>query len=325
VSDDREYLTEEEARRLWQRAAQLQAEAAARAEASAGEGEGGEGADDASGSSPRGSTGYALTHVRAAAIEAGIEPEFVDAALAEATGERLVAGDAAGKHRISRWILGNPDPMVTVRRRIRAAPRRVLDAMEAILPHDPFRLTLVDRRGDPLAGGMLTFEIQSQGIAAIGRGGFAADLQMASDLTKIHITLQPAPDGSGTEMLVRGPVWAGWPLAASVSSVLVLAGAVGGAGLGYGLATVALPILLVAVVAAVLLGTGGGAGGLALARALTGFSKRKDEHALNTLVSAVAAEAEGGWFAAGSPVEAEASGTPRISPQQSSSSEGDGH
>ncbi len=62
---DPEVLSEEEAARLWERAAQLQAEAAGRIEAPE--------VTDAAMASP----GYALAHVRSAALEAGIASEFV--------------------------------------------------------------------------------------------------------------------------------------------------------------------------------------------------------------------------------------------------------
>ena len=77
MTDPRDILTEDEARRLWQKAAQLQAEAARLAEAKA--------SHDAEGDVEgprRDGEGYALVHVRAAAVEAGISEEFVDAALA---------------------------------------------------------------------------------------------------------------------------------------------------------------------------------------------------------------------------------------------------
>lgn len=298
VSDDREYVTEQEARRLWQRAAQLQAEAAARAEALASGSDEHEGSPGATRAADPASDGYALTHVRNAALEAGIGPEFVDAAIADLRSERLVPAAGAEEHPLAWRILGKPDPTITIRRRVHAAPRGLLDAMEAILPHDPFNLTLLDRRGDPLKGGVLTFEIQSQGIAAIGRGGFAADLQMASDLTRIHIALVPAPDGASAELVVRGPVSAGWRVGAGLAAVLV---AVGGGLCGsaaVGLSTLLGPVAILAVVASVLACVAGGSAGLALSRAVYRYGQRKDEHALDTLASAVAAQAEGGWFRA---------------------------
>ncbi len=324
MSDDREYLTEEEARHLWQRAAQLQAEAAARAEALGGGQEGDEESAETPAEAPGPSDGYPLTHVRAAALEAGIGPEFVDAALSEARAERLVPVDAAAKHPFARWILGHPDPTVTVHRLIRAAPRRVLDAMEAILPNDPFHLTLVDRRSDPLAGGVLTFEIQSQGMGAIGRGGFAADLRIKSDISKIHVTLTPTAGGSATALTVSGPVADAWPVSAGISMVLTAVGAGLGAAAGYAGVALLIPTLLtIGVITIVLAGLGGTAAGLTLSRAIDRYGQSKDHHALNTLASAVAAEAEGGWFAPSDlhAPESEGGASSQVAPPL----EGDGH
>ena len=80
---DPKFLSEEEAARFWQRAAQLQAEAAQKAEALAGGREG----EEADVDPPE---GYALTHVRSAALEAGISEKFMDAALADVHAERAL-------------------------------------------------------------------------------------------------------------------------------------------------------------------------------------------------------------------------------------------
>ncbi|MCG6958064.1 MAG: hypothetical protein LJF04_18905 [Gemmatimonadetes bacterium] len=120
MTEEREYLTEAEALRLWERAAQLQAEEARRSEALAiSETEG-----DLPGDASSRSDGYALTHVRTAALEAGIGEEFVEAALAEVHADRATRLAPPGKRRFSRWLLGNPSEALTVRRTIRASPHR---------------------------------------------------------------------------------------------------------------------------------------------------------------------------------------------------------
>ena len=87
---DRDHLTEEQAARLWQRAAALQTEAARKAESQW------DGRQLPSGTEhPEDPTdsGYAIEHVRAAAIEAGIGAEFLEAALGR---ERVqAAGEGA--------------------------------------------------------------------------------------------------------------------------------------------------------------------------------------------------------------------------------------
>ena len=103
MDSDPTFLSEEEAARLWQRAAQLQAEAARKAEELA------QAADGAHESAPENKDvdapgGYALTHVRSAALEVGIGSEFMDAALADLRAEGALPEEAA------------PDPMAPPRR-----------------------------------------------------------------------------------------------------------------------------------------------------------------------------------------------------------------
>ena len=78
---DPEILNEDEAARVWHRAAHLQAEAARKAEALAEDG-----AREEEDVSPI--EGYAISQVRSAALSVGIGDEFVDAALADLRTER---------------------------------------------------------------------------------------------------------------------------------------------------------------------------------------------------------------------------------------------
>ena len=87
-------LTEEEAAKLWQRAAHLQAEALQRAD--------GGNEDEAPASDEERAQGYALAHVREAAIEAGIAAEYLDAALADVRAEQVIHRDARSG-RVSLW------------------------------------------------------------------------------------------------------------------------------------------------------------------------------------------------------------------------------
>ena len=117
MESDPDFLDEEEAARLWQRAAQLQAEAAQRAEKAENETAetGAAESETADGAPPE---GYALTHVRSAALEVGIANEFVDAALADLHAERTLPKKK--RRRLARWFLGNPPETHTVRRVIEA-------------------------------------------------------------------------------------------------------------------------------------------------------------------------------------------------------------
>lgn len=291
-----DHLSEEEAVRLWRRAAELQAEAARREESDGpdpGEEAGGE---DAAG-------GYALTHVRAAAIEAGIGEEYVEAALADLRAEKaLAAVDRRGPRRLSRLILGGPPETVAARRRIVAPPDKVLRAMEAVLPHEPYNLTLRDREGDPMAGGTLVFDITGAGFSAAGSAGFAGEASWA-DLRQVHARLQRALDQeSAVDVTVRAPVAWAWRLNAGFAGVFGVMG--GGLGAAVGSAGGALAAALLggtgvaAVVAGLLVAgstAGGGVGGVWGYRALYRYALRRGESALTGMLGAVVAEAEGGW------------------------------
>jgi len=104
---DPNFLNEEEAARLWQRAAQLQADAARRAEKAESETAESDAAEreTADGAPPE---GYALTHVRSAALDVGIANEFVDAALADMRAESALPEKK--RRRLARWFLKNPPP-----------------------------------------------------------------------------------------------------------------------------------------------------------------------------------------------------------------------
>ena len=89
-----EFLNEEEAAQLWQRAAQLQAEAARRAEKAESDRAETEASGETADVAPP--EGYALTHVRSAALEVGIANEFVDAALADLRAGRALSQGKRG-------------------------------------------------------------------------------------------------------------------------------------------------------------------------------------------------------------------------------------
>lgn len=272
---DPEILTEEEAARLWERAAQLQAEAAGRVRAPE--------VDGVETLSP----GYALTHVRAAALEAGIGPEFVETALADVRAERTLAKVERG-HALSRRFLNDPPETITVRRTIEATPQDVFSAMQAVFPDDPFRLTLTDQQGDPLDGGVLVFDIP--GISNPFQRGFAFEAGDAG-LRQVLVTLRPIEGPTPScEVTVHSPVTShnlGFGLGALMST---LAGGAGSAALGV--LGVAIGIGPVGAVAGALLGVGVGVKGF---RALYGLAMRRARRAIEGLVGAVAVRATGIW------------------------------
>lgn len=290
---DDDVLSEAEAARLWQRAAQLQAEEARRAEARAAS----EAAGELPGEGRDQTEGYALTHVRSAALEAGIGSEFVDAALAEVQAERALRGPAPmGRRRLSRWLLRAPDEALTCRRVIRSAPEKVLEAMEAILPEPPYELLLRERIGDPLRGGTLAFDIQGVGFVSGNQPGFKGDASFA-DLRQVFATVTLLPGvPPRTELTVRAPVAWAFRLNAALSGGLSVMG--GGLALLLTGAVATSVGALGPVAVGLLVAAGGGAGGaatLSLMRALYRHGLGRGERALDGILALVAAKAEGGW------------------------------
>jgi hypothetical protein len=293
-----EHVSEEEAAELWKRAAQLQAEAARRAEIAARR----EATDELTSVAGMGSSeGYAVTHVRAAAVEAGIGEEFVDAALADLRVERALGSEGRGG--LARRFLGNPDDAVTASRVINAPVPDVLEAMEAVLPSEPFNLTLKDRRGDPAAGDLLVFDIPGASMTGVSQPGFPGQASHA-DLREIYASLRPMGEAA-CELTMRSPVAWAYGMNAGIGALITGAGA--GIGLGggsalaavlggmtamAGMATLSAIVATVAVVGGVV---AGGSGAHWFFRKLYAFAIDKGDRALEAALGAVAMRAEGGW------------------------------
>lgn len=315
---DRNHLTEEEAARLWQRAAALQAEAARDAEMP-GEADRGE-VDDVSTDD-----GYALEHVRAAALEAGIGAEYLDAALVDLRAERVLPS-APDRGVFARWILPPLPDAITVKRVIEASPAKVLQTMEEVLPEAPYRLTLADQKGNVLEGGVLVFDIEGASFAA--SGGFTGDAS-AADLRQVYVSMHTMEaDENRCELTLRGPVAWAERLNAGIGGVMIGMTSAGGLGLGWaggsalaaavtagGIATVPVAAAVAAglSVAGLLGGAGAGAKGF---RWLYAYSLRKGEGALEGLLSVIAVRAQGGWLLGGERIGAESaeSEVPKLAP-----------
>lgn len=281
--DDSDILSEEEAAELWARAAQLQAEAAKNVETPEVHG------------AELPPAGYALAHVRSAALEAGIGDEFVDAALADLRAERaipMVQSERSFAHK----FLGDPPNTITVRRVIEATPQEVLTAMEAVFPEEPYRLTLTDQQGDPLDRGPLIFDVSGAGNA-FSQGGFTHSMR-ESGLKQVFVSLRPI-EGSmpSCEMTVYSPVTS-HKLGLGVGGLLSTLG--GGIGVGIGTvigngiftAGVALGLAVLVPIGGFLVG-----GGLSLKgyRALYRYALRQGRKSLEGLVGAVAVRTRGVW------------------------------
>lgn len=289
-------LSEAEAARLWQRAAQLQAEAK-HSDPHADEDAAGDGASDVS-------EGYAIAHVREAALEAGIGAEFLDAALADIEAERAIARKARNS-RLARLLLSDPPDAITVRRVIEASPRSVLRAMEDVFAREAYHLSLTDRKGDPLNGGLLTFKIE--GASFVATEGFKGQAS-AADLREVLVTLRPVDDRQrSTEVILRGPVAWAHGIQASLGSVIVGTAGALGLGIGWlssvgittallGAGPIAAPILA-AIAVTVTTGSVGVAGALGVQgfRAMYDHGTEKGRVGLETLLYVLAVEAQGGW------------------------------
>jgi len=279
MSDDQlEHLTAEEATRVWERAARLQAESGAANLASGAE------------STPTPVPGFALSQVRSAALEAGIASEFVEAALAGLQAERLHPAGAGGRPLATKF-LGNPPDALLVQRRIDASPEAVLQAMETVLPGDPYRLVLVDRRADPLEGGALVFDVP--GLGNPFERGFAYAMYEGG-VRQLSVTIhRVAGQDAACEVTIHGVVTA-QVTGIVIGGMLTTLGGVLGATLFtlLGAATGVLPI-------AVATGAGGllAGGGLSLkgVRVLYRHALGVGQRALGGLLNAVAMQAQGGW------------------------------
>ena len=266
---DPDILSEDEAARVWTRAAELQAHADGSVTAAEVDG------DDTG----LPSVGYGLTHVRSAAHEAGIAPEFVEVALADLRVERALPkvkkGDA-----LARRFLNNPPDTIALRRVVEAAPEEVFSAMQAVFPEEPFRLTLTDQQGDPLDGGLLVFDLP--GVKNPFEQGFAFETTEAG-LRQVFVSLRPVQGTTNSsEITLHSPATL-HRLGFGLGIIAAILG--GGAGYGaLGALGLAVGIGPVGAVAGVLLGAGLGVKGF---RAIYAFAMRRARKALEGLVGAV--------------------------------------
>ena len=271
------WVSDEEARELWRRAAELHAaadhsRARQRALVRAGE------------------RGLTLEDVSAAAEGAGIGADYVRLALAE---RQLPDGDAIRRDRwTARWlrrVVGDRDA-IHVSRVVDAEPARVLEAFRAIAERPPYDLRLEDGIGeDPLRDGVLIYRRGARAGSAFDGALELADARVvfvtvrAEDggaRVRLHVPLfrrgvNLAVGGVSAGVLGAGASWCGWALGGAVA-----------AGLGVAsLAALAVPAGVGALA--------GGALGLGGFRRLYHGLVRRAEAALGGLLGAVAVEAEG--------------------------------
>jgi len=183
-------LSEEEARALWERAARLQAEAASRQLPAP--------SDDGEADEPPTEGGLSLDVVRRAAVEAGIDPTFVDDALIELDD----AGPARPVDARAARYLDDDVPASRISKVIDASLDDTYLALQRVLPRPPYGLTLKRVDGpDPREGGALIFEVPYSAAAANGLqvSGPAVDIRHYADFKELRVrmrALEPADDGT---------------------------------------------------------------------------------------------------------------------------------
>lgn len=221
---EKDRIEEERARAVWLRAAQLQAEAARRLEEESRQLPPGEVGPDVDG------TGLKIDDVRAAALEAGIAPEFVDLALAEHARE-LDSAEVMSpwQDRQAERFLRSDKKVIEATRTVSHTPDRVLEAMQEVVPKHPYFLTLRDSLGeDPRQGGTLIF--QAPGMTVGGSTtGFTYTLA-AIGIQEVRLAMRPVDGGERTELRISTPLHkarkTNWLVGAGLSSGVF--GTVGG-------------------------------------------------------------------------------------------------
>lgn len=191
-------LSEDDARAVWQRAAQLQAEAAHRMERTASLRPVQQSGDNTSFTS----AAFRVRDVEAAAIEAGISRQYVALAMAEvklraAAGGAMSVTSEAEDRRLT-LFLGTADRALSVSRTIAGSPKDVLAALGQVFTTPPRGLELIDTvNGHPLDGGVLHFRMPrftqayANPFAAMDQTK-ALNIRLEQiELFDLHVTLQP--------------------------------------------------------------------------------------------------------------------------------------
>ena len=288
MSTSKRELTEEEARRLWERAAELQAEADPRGQLSDG---------DSDVPADTASPGYAVDVVRQAALDAGIDPEFVDKALVEVRTE-------AESGLLDRWadrFLKDAPKWLTVRRTLDASPEETYASLQRVLPNLPYGFNLIGTRGaSPLEGGRLIFEVPNQVGFATQGNSTVYDIRHYADILEVEVSLRAVGEsGTQTELEMTAQ------LVRSRRVAFMAAQVVGAVAFGVGflitgfitsglLGPERMTILLMAATG----GAGGFLGGRSAFRPIYRWAIRRAEKAFGRLIGAIGVDMRtGGAFA----------------------------
>ena len=271
-------LTEEEARWILRRAAELQLRAADSA------------ARENLPVPVERNEGLAPGDLTSAAVEAGIGAEYVQQALAELGSEQALPGHGKALQRYGSIVVGKPFDAIEAERTIPREPADVYESLLRIFLAPPFHLVLSDSIGaDPLIDGVLVFDSER---SAFGGTNFQSRLYMG-DVSRLYVTLRAAPAGA-CRVHIRAPLERR-RLNVFLSSLFTLGSGTFGGIAGGGIAAVAAASLALPIATA-LLGAGAGVSGY---RAIYRACVRGARDALDQLLGTLAAEAHLGVSGAG--------------------------
>ena len=254
MSPDHGPISEEAARAIWRRAAQLQAEAERRME------------ERALRLPPVGGTnvpigeGVRLDDVRAAAEEAGIPPEFVQIALAEATAAGTPAESMGGADIVgSKLFLAASQRTIEASATVKGSVDTVAAAVLQVFSGHPCLLQAGEVAELPTsAGRVIVFNVPKYDWSASANPPFV-EKAWTIGLRQLYVAVRPLPeDPTSCEVVVAGDLHAGmrtrWRLSAATSVGATAAGAAAGVSMAASVLTGALLALPAVAGAAALSG-----------------------------------------------------------------------
>ena len=247
MSSSGDRIPDEAARAIWRRAAQLQAEAERRLEERTAQlpahhlGESLE------------SEGLRADDVRIAAEEAGIAPEFVQIALAEAAASHAPVSPVTGWDLLgARFFLGSSRHTIEVTADVPGNLDAVSAATLQVFTGHPCLLHAGEVADIPSSNGrVIVFNVPQFDWSATANPPFVEKASMIG-LRQLHVAIRPLPeDPSGCEVVVAGDLRPGmrrrWRWSAATSVGASAAGGAWGVGLAGSVmagALLALPALL---------------------------------------------------------------------------------
>jgi hypothetical protein len=252
-----EWISEEAARAIWRRAAQLQAEAERRLEES-----------HRLPVPTRGDVsrtdGLHLDDVRTAGEEAGISPEFVQIALAEASASTGPSSIMSGSDILgARLFLGATQRAIEASATIKGDVDMVSAAVLQVFAGHPCLLQAGEVAELPSwSGRVIVFNVPKYDWGATANPPFV-EKAAAIGLKQLHVAVRPLPGETETcEVVVAGDLQPGmrkyWRWSAATSAGATIAG--GAAGLGFAATAVAGTILIVPAVLGAVVASGASVG-----------------------------------------------------------------